>query len=314
MARIRSIKPEFWSNDRLSALPIEAHMLAGALLNYADDEGYFNANPGLIKAACFPIRETSMTVPGLIREVSEIDYIRIAEGTDGRTYGWIVKFNEHQRVDKPKPSKIKGLADFGDVPVKSGTDPGRIPDTSPGRLPLIVDASPLEGKGKGTGNGKDSPPAPQGGVMGRFDEWYALFPSNGRKNRDDATKAWKALKPNDDLQDRMIRALQDQITAYKLRDDWPKRGWKYFSGTGPWIRGREWATELIHPTADPGATTGRDYVALFIGLIGAEPEDQDPDAILDAADKARVQSPDNAAKINAWLIENGLMKGPDHDD
>ena len=62
MARIRTIKPEFWAHEDLSELPEATHMLAAALLNYADDEGYFNANPMLIKAACSPLREPSVSI------------------------------------------------------------------------------------------------------------------------------------------------------------------------------------------------------------------------------------------------------------
>ena len=41
MARIRTIKPDFWKHEDLSALPEITHMLAAALLNHADDEGFF---------------------------------------------------------------------------------------------------------------------------------------------------------------------------------------------------------------------------------------------------------------------------------
>ena len=61
MARIRTIKPEFWKHEDLSALPEITHMLAAALLGYADDEGYFNANPALVKSECLPLRESSVS-------------------------------------------------------------------------------------------------------------------------------------------------------------------------------------------------------------------------------------------------------------
>jgi hypothetical protein len=41
MGRIRTIKPEFWRSEDLCSLPEATHMLAAALLNYADDEGFF---------------------------------------------------------------------------------------------------------------------------------------------------------------------------------------------------------------------------------------------------------------------------------
>ena len=109
--RIRTVKPEFWSNEDLSRVSPEAALLAIGLLNYADDEGYFNANIGLIKASVFPLRECSVNVPGMLRELSTIDYIAILDGTDGRRYGHILKFLDHQRINKPTPSKIKGLID-----------------------------------------------------------------------------------------------------------------------------------------------------------------------------------------------------------
>ena len=38
MARIRTIKPEFWRDEDLSGLPAETALLAIGLLNHADDE------------------------------------------------------------------------------------------------------------------------------------------------------------------------------------------------------------------------------------------------------------------------------------
>jgi hypothetical protein len=111
VSRIRTIKPEFWKHEDLSELPPETHMLAAALLNYADDEGYFNANPRLVQADCCPLREDSTSVRRSIDELSRIGYIRLFEGVDGKSYGHVTKFLQHQRVDRPRDSKIKGLED-----------------------------------------------------------------------------------------------------------------------------------------------------------------------------------------------------------
>lgn len=83
-------------------------MLAGALINYADDDGYFNANPALIKAECFPLREPSVSIQVGLMELSRIDYLELGEHS-GRIYGHIKNFLEHQRVNHPTPSKIKSL-------------------------------------------------------------------------------------------------------------------------------------------------------------------------------------------------------------
>lgn len=108
MARIRTIKPEFWLNESLSSISECALILAAALLNYADDEGYFNANEALIKAACFPIREPSVSIHGALTELSVIGYIRMASCA-GRKYGHILNFEKHQRINRPTKSTISNL-------------------------------------------------------------------------------------------------------------------------------------------------------------------------------------------------------------
>ncbi len=110
MGRIRTIKPEFWANEDLSALPESTHLLAASLLNYADDFGYFNANPALVKAGCSPIREPSVSLPESFRSLQTVGYIRLGTGSDGKRYGHIVKFSEHQRVSHPTKSKIAHIS------------------------------------------------------------------------------------------------------------------------------------------------------------------------------------------------------------
>ena len=129
MARIRTIKPEFWAHEELSALPEPVHILAAALLNYADDEGYFNANTQLIKAVCFPIREPSCTIPVGVRYLSGIGYIRVGLGDDGKYYGHIIKFKDHQVINKPKKSKISvKTIDWEVVPDEYRTSTVSVPD------------------------------------------------------------------------------------------------------------------------------------------------------------------------------------------
>lgn len=124
MARIRTIKPEFWTDEDLSLVSESACLLAIGLMNYADDEGYFNANPLLIKAAVFPIREPSSSIPVLIRELSNCGYIEHFLSDDGKHFGRIVNFTKHQVINKKKESKIKAL---NLIPYQYGTGNGLIP-------------------------------------------------------------------------------------------------------------------------------------------------------------------------------------------
>lgn len=119
MARIRTVKPEFWKHEDLSALPEPTHMLACALLNYADDEGYFNANPQLIKSELFPLREPSVSIQHSLTFLVEIGYLRLGIGEGGRRFGQIVKFSEHQRINRKTESKIKQIEIIWDEDVST---------------------------------------------------------------------------------------------------------------------------------------------------------------------------------------------------
>lgn len=106
MGRIRTIKPDFHTSEALSALPAEAHLLASGLLCYADDEGYFDANPKLVAAAVFPLRDLEKPIETLMEMLVGIEYIKITS-VKGKSVGHVVTFTTHQRVNRPTPSRLK---------------------------------------------------------------------------------------------------------------------------------------------------------------------------------------------------------------
>jgi hypothetical protein len=140
MGRIRTIKPEFTQDEELSSLPAETHLLAAGLLCYSDDDGYFNSNHGLVKAAVFPLRETSVSIHDMLTQLANIGFVRLGTAADGKNYGQVVKFTEHQRVNRPTPSKINQL------PIKWKESVSTHGSLTEGSLP--------EGKGK-EGKGRE---------------------------------------------------------------------------------------------------------------------------------------------------------------
>lgn len=143
MSRIRTVKPEFWKHEELSALPESVHMLAAALLNYADDEGYFNANDKLVKAECCPLREPSVSIHDALTALSNVGYLKLGKAPDGKRYGWVVNFDTHQRVNRKTDSKIKKLNIVWEDSLSTHTQ--------------LTEPSPPEGKGR-EGN-KDAEPS-----------------------------------------------------------------------------------------------------------------------------------------------------------
>lgn len=114
MARIRTIKPEFWQDEDLATVSSDALLLAIGLLNQSDDEGYFKAHPALLKAAIFPFREDYGMTTVLLPELSKLGYLSLFNGSDGKSYGQVINFAKHQVINKPRPSKIRALCLFSE--------------------------------------------------------------------------------------------------------------------------------------------------------------------------------------------------------
>ena len=161
--RIRTIKPEFWTSETIAPLPDAVKLLAIGLLNYADDEGYFWANPTLIRAALFPFLDESKIILGWLQDLSRVGYIRLGKRSDGdRDVGQVVNFLIYQRIDKPKPSIIKQNAQFLDA--------------SKTNLGCVAYASPLEGKGMEQGKeGSGGVGAPAHFPEAEIPSWEAFW-------------------------------------------------------------------------------------------------------------------------------------------
>lgn len=109
--RIRTIKPEFWTHPVMVRQDDATKLLAIGLLNYADDHGFFYATPAMVRAALRALDEDSTIVRASLARLTEIGFIEMREHSTHGELGRIVSFLDHQRVDRPSPSKIKDLWD-----------------------------------------------------------------------------------------------------------------------------------------------------------------------------------------------------------
>jgi hypothetical protein len=128
--RIRTIKPEFWTHPVMARLDDCTKLLAIGILNWADDEGYFYADPKLIRSALRPFDDDSSIVHRSLEILADKEYISIHQHPTHGDIGFVISFHLHQKVDRPKASVIRHLYD--------STNDRR----------TIDDSSLLEGKGK----------------------------------------------------------------------------------------------------------------------------------------------------------------------
>jgi len=104
MARIRSIKPEFWTSEQVMECSPNARLLFIGLWNFCDDAGRHPFSARQIKAEIMPGDDVSSeNIRGMLEELSRIGLIEVYE-VDNKQYlqvtGW-----HHQRIDKPQVPK-----------------------------------------------------------------------------------------------------------------------------------------------------------------------------------------------------------------
>lgn len=152
MARIRTIKPDFWTDSKTGTLSPEATKLFIGMLNFSDDYGVLEHDISALKAKIFPFEVGSATeVVGkpLLDELLPKGLVILFKWNDSpRAYLFIKNFHKHQRVDHPSSPLLAGFEkkDIQDF-VKSLDEPSMSPHRVVGE-PSESPRSLREGKGK----------------------------------------------------------------------------------------------------------------------------------------------------------------------
>lgn len=103
MARIRTIKPEFWTDEKVVELSPLARLLFIGLWNFADDDGRLIHSPKQIKLRVLPADDADISE--LLGEIRRKGMIIVYQVEDKEVLQ-ILNFAEHQKVDKRRPSKL----------------------------------------------------------------------------------------------------------------------------------------------------------------------------------------------------------------
>ncbi|MCU1592438.1 MAG: hypothetical protein JWP11_3694 [Frankiales bacterium] len=106
MARIRSIKPSIWTDERFIDLGRDARLLFLGMISHADDAGRLVASGAALIGAVFPHDDISpRNVEKWRDEIATsglITVYRAGRGTYAHLHGW----HRHQRIQKPQPSTL----------------------------------------------------------------------------------------------------------------------------------------------------------------------------------------------------------------
>lgn len=153
MARIRTIKPEFWTDGAVVGLSPYARLFFIGTWNFTTcDQGHLPDDPIRLKLQILPMDDVDPKA--LIEELITSGRLVRIHGEDGRSYLHIRRFTDHQKVEKrwsPRCAACKTVpldespetSPNHDEPLPNSPDPAEPPRTSP-----------REGKG-GEGKGKE---------------------------------------------------------------------------------------------------------------------------------------------------------------
>lgn len=103
MARIRTIKPEFWTDEKIVELDVWTRLLFIGLWNFCDDAGRMHLSERRIKMQIFPADTVDIR-----RALDELSTSGLIERyvVDGTEYLQIAQFSKHQKIDRRTPSKL----------------------------------------------------------------------------------------------------------------------------------------------------------------------------------------------------------------
>lgn len=106
MARIRTIKPEFFTSEAIASLPLAARLTFIGLWTHADDYGRLVDNPRIIKGAIWPLDDdvTATDVSLHIHMLVDLGLLARYEA-EGRRYLHVCNWEEHQKMNRKAAAK-----------------------------------------------------------------------------------------------------------------------------------------------------------------------------------------------------------------
>ena len=208
MARIRTIKPEFFTSEDIVALTPFARLLFIAIWCEADREGRLTWKPKTFKMRYLPADDLDIDM--LCNELTSGGLVSLYG--DGLAY--IKTFHKHQHINpREADSKLPN------------------PDASLTRKERDSNANPTrreEGKGR---EGKECE-----NNASNFDAFWISYPKKIAKPA--AEKAWAKAKASDDFE-----VLMQALAKQKESDQWKSDGGKFIPNPATWINQRRWEDE-----------------------------------------------------------------------
>lgn len=107
MPRIRTIKPDFWQHPKVTRVSRDARLYFLGLLNEADDAGRLRYSGKRLAGVIFP-DDDDVSGAEIDQWTDELEAVGLVlrYTIDGAPLLLVVGFTEHQRINRPSPSRL----------------------------------------------------------------------------------------------------------------------------------------------------------------------------------------------------------------
>lgn len=229
MPRIRTIKPEFWTDGDVVDMSPYARLLFIGSWNFAlCDRGHVADDPRRLKMQILPGDDVDAVE--LVEEIIAHGRMTRITTPDGRTFLHVKRFTDHQKIEKRWNPRCPACDALGLNEPRSTSRDLSEPRAS---TPEPADSPPTSAQeGKGKERRKTPSSADADGV---FEAWWKLYPK--KVGKADARKVW----------DRKIRkSTPDAITAGLQRwlPIWRDTDPQFIPYPSTWLQRGSWDDEL----------------------------------------------------------------------
>lgn len=214
----RFIKESCLTSHTLNKISDGAERLFWRLVVVADDFGRFHADPDVMLARCFPkkIRDIpSLTIMQWIDELRLSEAIALYKVKD-TLYGFFLNWDDHQKR-RAENSKFP-------APTEETYCEQLLTDSS--KCVRISYSYSYSKTYNDIRSKKDG-----------FQKFWEVYPK--KKSKGQAEKAWIALKPDQQLHNRIYDALEQAKTS----EEWIKDGGRFIPYPATWLRAKGWEDE-----------------------------------------------------------------------
>jgi len=224
--RIRSIRPEFWSSEDITALPWNYRLIFIGLWSYVDDNGVGRDVEKLIVADLFPLEENQTAalkqIRGALTELSSRGLVT-RYTVDGKPFVHVTTFSTNQVINRPSR---------GRYPLPTSENAELAVTLTEGSVSPHVNEVIGEGEKGRRGEVKTRPSAH---ADDEFEAFWKLYPR--RVSKGQAAKAYAAALKKTGAP-AILAAITAQVPKLTAVSD-PK----FIPMPATWLNGERWLDE-----------------------------------------------------------------------